>query len=217
MALRKELKTNSIVILAQSFNPSIFNRYWLVSKGFIDDESILPNSVFAPNVTQVASKEFNLLVLPEQLQFNSNTDNKEFESNVEKTLKPIIEKLKEIPYRASGINFHWFVDDDETEIGELSEKLFYYNSSSLHEAFRSDNSRYGVYMSKDFENARMKLDIKPITTTENSTGRKNEFIQFSFNFHRDLNQESASDELINFLNNWPKFKAEAEQIISLIS
>lgn len=217
MALRKELKTNSIVILAQSFNPSIFNRYWLVSNSYIDNESILPNSVFAPNVTQVASNEFSLLVLPEQLQFNSNPGNKDFESNVEKTLRPIIDRLTEIPYRACGINFHWFVDDDKIGIGELSESLFYYSNSSLHEAFRSEDSRYGVYMSKDFENARMKLDVKPITATENSTGEKNEFIQFSFNFHRDLNQKSASDELSNFVNSWIKFKTEAQQIISLIS
>lgn len=217
MGLQKELKTNSIVILAQSFNPSIFNRYWLVSNEFIDDKIILPNSVFAPNVTQVATKEFSLLVLPEQLQFNSLADNKDFKSDIEKTLKPIVSRLKEIPYKACGINFHWFVDDEAIGIGELSKKFFYYNNSRLHQEFQSEDSRYGVYMSKNFENARVKLDVKPTSVTENSTGVKNEFIQFSFNFHIDLAQGSASQELINFINNWSKFKTEAEKLTSLVS
>lgn len=216
MALERELKIQSIVILAQSFNPTVFNRHWLAKNDFIKEESILPNSIFAPGVTQVSTKEFTLLVIPEQLQFNIGHESTKFSDQINNTLLPIINKLMEIPYTGVGLNFNWFMKDSIKDIPELSKELFFVNDSPLFNDFSSEDSRLGSYMSKNFESTRLKLDIKPVNLLDNRTKVSSDHIQCSFNFHLNLNQEDCADELVKTISEWDKYKKESTRIMDLL-
>jgi hypothetical protein len=162
--LSNELKGQTIVILAQNFNPSIFNRHWLVKKDnvFLQDEDILPSSIFSPEIVLVNSKSTRLLVTPEQLQFELVDMDANFYEAIEKTLIPMVSVLKEIPYRAVGINFVFYVEEKDKSVIDLSKELFFKNDTKLLNPFDNEDARFGTYMRKTIEDSRLKLDVKPV-------------------------------------------------------
>jgi hypothetical protein len=216
MALQKELKVQSIVILAQNFNPSVFNQHWLVSNNFLDEKDILPNSLFTPAFAQIISSKCNLLVLPEQLQFSS-TNLDYTETNLNNCLIPILRKLQETPYKAVGINFNWFINDEGNKtICDLSRELFYRKDSDIYSKFDTNDARFGIYLSKDFDGVRLKLDIKPIKFAEIGSSIVKDYIQLSFNFHMDLGPDNYFENLIAVLKKWDSFRKESENLTKLL-
>ncbi|MBK8806611.1 MAG: hypothetical protein IPO21_08185 [Bacteroidales bacterium] len=216
MALEKELKLQSIVILAQSFNTSVFNRHWLVKNNFVEESEIQQNSIFVPGISQIVTRKYNLLVVPEQLQFNVGFDSINFGVEIQNTLLPIIQKLQEIPYRAIGINLSWFIKDTEKDIKTLSKEHFFIEKSTLFQNFDTNNSRFGTYLSKDFNNTRLKLDIKPVNMLDDLSRPVSEHILCSFNFHLDLKPDNSAEELIETINKWGTFKEESQRIVNLL-
>ena len=212
MELQKELKGQTVVILANSFNPSIFNQYWLVSKEFIPEGDIQPASVITPGITQIMTPGFHMLVVPDQLQFNYTGDEKfPFQDSLQKTLKPMMEQLKEVPYRAIGLNYVWFVFDPKKSMPALSREMFCFGDAPLFRAFQAEDARFGSYLSRNFETFRVKLDIKPVMIQENES--KKEFLQFAFNFHADFDPKHCYRQLEESLNKWDKCLEEAFQIM----
>lgn len=217
--MEKELKIQSIVVLAQSFNTTIFNPHWLLKHGFFKETEIQPESIFTQNLTHVVTKKYNLLVVPEQLQFNAGPESTDFANDIRIILLPIINKLLEIPYKAIGINLNWLVKDEKKDIQTLTKELFFNQQSRLFAAFESGDPRFGAYLSKDFNNTRLKLDIKPvhINLNDNTNTVITEHILCNFNFHLDLNNPySATEDLIQTIQAWETFKKESEKIIELL-
>jgi hypothetical protein len=215
MALLKELKVQPIIILAKNFNPSVFNQFWLINNGYIGEKEVLPNSIFTPQFAQIFTTKFNLLILPEQLQFNS-IDLTKSEENLYSCLIPMIKRLSETPYIAIGINFFWLMNDDGGKtISELSKELFYRNDSNIYSRFKGGDANFGIYLSKDIEGVRLKLDIKPITAPDIMSGDRKEYIQCSFNYHLDLNNKTCYQDLQTCLQKWNIFRKDSEDLINL--
>lgn len=217
--MKKELKIQSIVVNAQSFNTTIFNRHWLVKNNFVDESEIQSDSIFAPNLTQVVTRKFNLLVVPEQLQFIAGPESTDFERDIESSLLPIINKLQDIPYKALGLNLNWFLKDEKKSMTTLTTDMFFNHKSDLFEYFNGDNSRFGAFLSKNFLNTCLKLDIKPVSLNmgDNSMVRIAEHIVCNFNFHLDLsNPDTAQIDIVETIKLWNEFKKESEKIIELL-
>lgn len=193
MHLTKVLNSQSIIILANTFNPSVFNQYWLVSNDFIKNDFIEPASIFTPGVANVITKNFNLFVVPEQLQFNGNGDYEVFKNSIEKSLSPILEHLPAIPYKALGLNFIWKVKVEDMSIEEASKNLFMNESCRIFSSFQDNDPLFGAYLSKYFEGFRLNLDIRPIIDPNGS------FFQFAFNYHLEFRQQNCHSELIESL------------------
>ena len=58
------------VIVADKFNPSIFDRYWLIKNEIVSEEDFLPGGMYAEGISQISTKDFDIIVLPDRLQFN---------------------------------------------------------------------------------------------------------------------------------------------------
>jgi hypothetical protein len=216
MALSKDLKIENVVILANNFNPSIFSTHWLYTKEICKEGEISPVSGYAQNISQTITNEFQLLVLPDQLQFaRLPALNGEFLNMAQPKLLRIISLLKEVPYKSSGLNFHWFVYDNKMSIAQLSKELFFISSSKLFNAFESKDSHYGAYLSKDFEGARLKLDIKPIKFNLPNQPPM-DCIQFAFNYHKDLQKDREYEDLKHFLEKSKVYFEHASQTMKLI-
>lgn len=213
MSLIKEIKGGSAVILAQSFNTSIFNHYWLINKGIIGIDKIQPNSLIVPGMSQIFTPDFSLQVTQEQLQFAAiNNDFEKFEHFLNNSLTKIVETLPEIPYRALGINFTCLISDTEKSISDLSRELFYTPQLKINSFFEDSNSRFGTYLSTNFLDSRLKLDIKPVTLNDANPQLKKEFIQFAFNFHIDIN--GNYEMLLKNLRNWNLYYKEMNLIVN---
>jgi hypothetical protein len=216
MSIKSDLRHQSIVVLAENFNPSIFSSYWLIKNNFIKEKEILPESIFTPNLTQVVTKNYVILVTTNKLELNFEHEDPRFEETINEVLIPIIKRLKEVPYKGLGVNFKWFISDNEVSIVKLSRKLFFNGSSKFYNIMDSDDARYGAYFSKNYKTTRLKLDIKPITAVVQSENKNLDFILYAFNFHSDLEKGKEVDRLINVLSDWKSFRNESDKIINNI-
>jgi len=216
MALTKKLSIQNVVILANNFNPSIFNQHWLVSNNFLKVDDILPGSVFTADAAQVKTKEAEFLVIPPQLQFASKISEK-WKEPLDNMLIRFVDRLSEVPYRAVGLNFVWFASEEGVSINELSKRLFYSDGINLFSDFEGNNAKFGVYASKDFRGSRLRLDIKPATTEDPHDKSVRDVVQLAFNFHKDLTGEKVNEELKSFLQDSVSYKAEADRIMDLIN
>lgn len=216
MSIKKDLRHQSIVVLAENFNPSIFSSYWLINNDFIKEEEIQPESIFTPNLSQVVTSNYVILITPNKLELIFESEDIAFKEIIYNVLIPIIKRLKEVPYKGLGINFKWFISDDETSIQEVSRKLFFNESSEFYTLMDSSNARYGAYFSKDFNETRLRLDVKPINAIVKADKKNLELILYTFNFHCDLEKGTEVDMLINLLSDWESFRNESNKIIDNI-
>lgn len=212
MTLSKDLRIENVVILANNFNPSIFASHWLIDRKICAATDILQTSVFASNISQLDTVDFQLLVLLNQMQFTKSTAfSGNFSESIKTKLIQVINKLPEVPYLSAGINFHWFIKDGDLTIPQLSRKSFFNKESKLHSYFDSDDMRVGTYLSKDIGAVRLKLDIKPSLAIFNQDNKQDEYIQWIFNYHVDLNGDQK--KLLSFIEDHPKYFKISEEII----
>ena len=215
MPLNKSLKIENVVILATNFNPSIVSSVWLLSKGICNADEILPNSFNTPQFSQIVCTDFQILVLPDQLQFSKTANFQgDFTKVIKDKLSRILKELPEVPYRSAGINFHWFVNESNADISVLSRKLFYNSESKIYNEFNNPSSQFGAYLSKDFSGSRLKLDIKPVIFAENNQTPISA-IQFAFNFHTDFVGENLHQNVLNYLNKFEEYSIESNRLIGL--
>lgn len=205
MATNSQVGKN-IKILAQGFNPPLFNEYWLKKENFIpDDITVLPNSISTPQFVQIFSKKFNLMVLPDQLQFNI-IDNSILATEF---IKSVVEKVPSLTYIAMGLNFDYFVPDKEIKPG-----LFFIPKNNLYQEFRTSDAKYGSFLGKNFENSRLSLTIKP-TKGIDPKGKESDFYHYSINFHIDLTKVDAKSVIISTIGQWNKFDKYSEKLMTL--
>ncbi len=203
-----------VVVVASQFNPSIITQHWLIKNNFFLEEEFSPDSVFSPLVADIKTNQFNILVMPERLQFTPKVDNTETQCNlITSKLGKIIEKLPHTPFSALGFNFLWLIDTEADSQTKVSRKLFFKNESNLYKKFDTDDANFGSYMSKDILGCRLKLEIKPVRALMKDN--KN-FLQCAFNFHLDLPDEEKHSVILGFLPNWIKAKEISEDIVKCL-
>lgn len=68
-------------------------------------------------------------------------------------------------------------------------------------------------MSCDSIGGRLKLDIKPITAK--SPDGEVELMQFAFNFHYDIQQSGAADQIAGILSRWDEALGRSGEIMKV--
>jgi len=204
-----DLKVRNIVLIG-GFNPTFFDKYFFIKNGFASEEELLKNSVFnALGGMQLVTEAFNIVINPGQIIISAQQPS-ENGVKINALMKTLIEAGDLKNLRALGINFHWFLWDENRSYNELSKELFYNESNRMmSEVFNTDESMYGAYVSKDVKSSRLKLDIKPINAPDL------EAINFQFNFHFEIDSNSPSASTIEYLNDYDYYADECEKIISI--
>lgn len=196
----------NIKIIAQGFNPPLFTEYWLKKEKFIpDDIDVLPTAISTPQFVQISSKKFNLIVLPDQLQFSIIDDTKlgiDF-------IKTVIEKVPSLTYIAMGFNFDYFVPDKEVKHG-----LFFVPANKLYQEFRVADAKLGTILSKNFENSRLSLTAKP-TKAIDPKGIESEVYHYSINYHFDLKRPDNKSIIVAAVDNWNKYLKYSDKLMTL--
>src|SRR5262249_40918164 len=96
---------SAVVIVAQQFNPTIFTQHWLIDRGILARDELMEGSLFSDFVVQVRSRYFQMLVLPEQLQFVPSVACEAQQQLLIDKVGAIINLLPQTPYKALGLNF----------------------------------------------------------------------------------------------------------------
>ena len=207
--------SGNTVLVAQSLNPSIFSQLWLVQNGIVTQEDFEDDCVFSPLVVRVLTKSFELLVVPERLKLGFRRPNANHQALLNDVLLKIVTTLPHTPYKAMGMNMTWHIwPASQERFGATLRSLFAVPEVPLGQFFCEENSRFGVYLSKDFFGMRLKLDIKPVKASRRDVVR--EGVRFSFNFQKDIEQQRAVETLSELVPLWDQAKERAKAMVQAI-
>ncbi|MEI8203786.1 MAG: hypothetical protein WCH34_12270 [Bacteroidota bacterium] len=206
-----------------------FDRYFFVKNNIFNESEILPNSQFGRiGTTQLFTTKYylssNIIANPtpgvppiNHLVLNS-IDPSIKDDLINEKMISIIKSGEIIECTGLGINFNWFITLDFEETShEIGKSFFYSNEIKLiSRFFNTEDAEYGIYVSKDFKNSRLKLDVKPIIYQAIADPSvKNRGFNFAFNFHFDIVNKNDYSEVIEILKKYNDFKEESELIISI--
>lgn len=196
------LISETVVVVAQKFNPSIIGEHWLIANAIVQEDELLPTRVFTPVFAQCGSDEFELLVTEDRLQLSLRNQNANQQRVVDRIAKSIVERLPETPYKGIGLNFVWHQPVEDGCIHDESARLFLNATSPLASAFAEESCHYGGYFSKSFGDFRLKLTALP----SKIAGTEDAVISYSFNFHAEV---TTHQEVARLLSEWQAARAEA--------
>lgn len=208
--METSLTVKNIVLLGE-FQPSKFDKYYFLKNNIFEESEISEESLFTPDFTIVIAKGFNLTIVANQLILN------EIEPKTDYVISELMNKIvstSDFIGTGFGINLHWYLfSGDKTS--EVSKQHFYNEKSLLNTFFNEANVSYGSYISKDFGNSRLKLDIKPATVITIDSKVEQRIISFGFNFHTDLKGEDFKVDIFKSLSEFKDYLSETIKIISL--
>ena len=212
--MSKYLADANVVIAARLFNPSITNQLWLYQNGIIGDEK-LQKFVFTDVVSQVQTDEFRLLIVPQRLHFVADVKEENQQNLITEKIGKILTALPHTPFLACGLNITWYLQPENLGVPELSRRFFYQKDSPLSEVMDSKDALFGGYFSQSFHDARLKVDVKPIDA-ENEEEQPIQLLQFSFNFHKDVETSANKIADINsLLSRWHEALTRTQQLMSI--
>jgi len=190
------LEEVTAVLLAKSYNLPIFSQLWLLDNGIITKEEFESGeSYFTPVAVNVPTPDFELLIMAERLQVVIKVGAiNEGQALLERLVGGIVENLPHTPYKALGLNFRYRIKS-ENEIGfsERCRNVFVNPGNPLQADFDDTNARFGLYLSKDIFDARLRLDIKPVKPDGNDA------LNLAFNIERQI---ARPEDIGVLLSSW---------------
>jgi len=165
-------------------------------------------------LVQVRSPRFHLLVAPEQFQFTPLNPPEDQQRLIEDKVGKIVRELPHTPYTALGLNFQWHLEPEHVTVEQLSRRLFFADGSKLHAALDSEDAKLGGRISRDFQNFRMKLDVRPVNQDMGDDGERY-MMQLGFNFHRDIPRDNAVEVIAESLQHWEEVRQKSNRVSSI--
>jgi hypothetical protein len=218
MPITKELKIQSFILLSKKpsvFHPANFNQYWLDTNRIIPGSSLDKGSSFTPLFVQAASDNMVLIITPDQIQISPKSPEK-FRSIVSESIVALVQNMEIIDLNGLGLNFVWFLFDEEAGYEELSRKFFFNVNDPGIAFFPKEESLYGDYLSKQIEDdLRLKLDIKPAHLFDVVSNNTKQCIQFAFNFHSDLKVENQYEKVVDLLKRFETWYEISLKVMNL--
>ena len=209
--MQTKLQVKNIVFVG-FFEISKFDKYFFIKNNIVEENEILEGSRFDTiGGIQIFCQKFDLVITNIQLVISSKLFN-EGNINISEVADSIIKAANITNLTAFGINFHWWMEDIDQSLPNVTRELFYNSNIKLFSTFFNEkDSVFGLYASKDFKNSRLKLDVKPGKLLE----KEIDVITFTFNFHFDIKNKSDNSEVFSALLDYDSFQEESEKMLSI--
>lgn len=196
------------IVFVGRFEPAKFDKFFFIKASILKEEEISETSVFRPEMVHVHTSDITILILPHQIIITQL----KIEGDRVKEVSSLFVSASSLEVSAMGINFTWHVFP--TGRFETYTKNYFFNEKNkmFLYFFDTEDSAYGSYVSKDFMNGRLKLDIKPQTiavATQNAPAMIG--LVFAFNFHFVI---TGKEQLITTITTYKDLLSESEKIIS---
>jgi hypothetical protein len=202
------------IVLAGGFNPSMFDKLFFVKNKIFTEEEIKPDSIITVMGVRVMCEKYSVEINPLQIiTFSNSIECKK--DNIIQVVISIINAANLNNITAIGMNFTYITDDVQS-LEDLTRGYFYTDQIKLFaDFFNEKDAMFGVYTSKNFKDARLKLDVKPNIIKEGNE-LKNKMV-LTFNCHFDVKKikDENQTEVINYLNEYDQYYFETERIISI--
>ena len=206
----------AIVLAAQTYNPSIFTETWLARNDILDPGTLVGVRVFSPEIAQFQTSTLQVLVIPPKMQITFGIDGDVDGSELAQGIATrTVELLPQTPYQALGLNFEFFVAPPNGQgFDNYTRVLFGDGDNGILREFSAPDAMFGRYFSKDYGQARLKLDIKPV-----QAGPENkDLVRLSFNFHYEVSQlspEERARQIPEMIENWSSLRRYSESLVEL--
>jgi len=223
--MKVKLAEQTVVVVANDVNISIFKPWWLIANGIVQESEVISdNVVISPVAIHIPTVGFELGIFPNRIQmvFYPNSDN--IQESINRIMGQIIQKLPHTPYTGIGLNYNYLLSLEKSNFYSWTKKNL--SSDFTNSITIDDNSKpkYGSYLSFDFLDGRLKLDVKPVTGNDQISSVDSDWLQgkdlirANFNFHYDINvQRNSIENMLNILKLWVKNLAKADEIINKLS
>ena len=208
--MNKALVTKTVVFVGM-FQVSDFDKFFFIKNGIFNEQEILVQSIYTSDFSLIIIKGLNVLILPNQIVISETplSNNR---------IKDIALKLGEFirsNTTALGINFSWNLIVTSS-LEDESKRLFFNENNKIYKSiFNTPKAVFGAYMSKEIENGRLKLDIKPQIQKHIITNETTNAINFSFNYHFDIANNDSKEVITSSINKHDTYLKESEEIISI--
>lgn len=204
------------IVFVGIFQVAEFDKFFFIKNGFFKEEEIRNIPLFTPEVVQINIEGVNIVITVQQIiitQFK-------MDSEMGKDIALLFAKYINHNIQAVGVNFSWNLAPTENLEKETKEYFFNERNKMFTEFFNTPDSMYGSYVSKDFMNGRLKLEIKPqmVTRVNIKTREQGELlpvINFAFNFHYQVAPKRENSSLVDFIKNYRILFNESEKIMAL--
>ncbi len=207
----RSIESGNVVIVAQNLDPSVFSELWSVRNGILAEGARPGESFLSPVAARATTADFELLVVPERLQFAPRTPTDDAQQIVQDTVGRIVALLPHTPYRAFGINFDWLATtEDQALFCSSIRRMFVPEASELYSHFAEADARFGAHLSRDALGLRLRLDIQPIR--RDADGAKAEGLLYHFNFNLDLQGERAPEQIQQGIGKWAESRRLSQEI-----
>ena len=205
-----QLVVKNIVVIG-NFLPQKFDKYFFLKNNIFQEEDILEDSIFLTEFCMVQTPKMTIQITSQQLIV---VDVDPIAVNDISILIKKVISYSHSSITASGVNFHFYISDNDTS-QNLSKKYFYFENNLLNKFFlEEDKIGYGYYISKNFKDTRLKLDIKPASYIDIQKNSNQKIIQFQFNFHKDY-EENSVELFFAMVDKYNSYLEESKNIISI--
>ena len=196
------------VLAGNKFNPSIFQQLWVLENGILERDEFGTDSLYTPAAVNIINANFELLVIPERVQLVTRTAFEHMPEYLLRVIGSILDRLPHTPLRALGFNFEFLVEPhSQDQYAKTLRHLFVCEANPLAKEFLAEDSRFGMYLSKEMFDSRLRLNVTPISLN----GK--ELLKLSFNVERNISRPEAAKEL---LPRWPEVFEYVNRITQLV-
>src|SRR5579871_4998765 len=126
---------NAVVIARQPFNPASYSQAWMIERLGIAASAFVEETTQTPFVFATQTRQFNLFVIPERVQFNlppGREIGQESEGEmVKRIMREVLVHMPQLSTQGAGFNFNWVVSDSGRPNRETTRLLFYTPTSNL--------------------------------------------------------------------------------------
>lgn len=179
---KASLRKANIVVLANSYNPSIVSRDWVLSRQLLSEP--IGDFVHTPAFSLIQNNNFSLAVDMNRLQLSVKEPNPENIKLMPQIIKKFFILLPETPYRAMGFNFTYELQLENDFLKDILSP----NEQNIKKLF-SPKYGLGVIVSFEFESFVVRVNISPVKPKEKVR-------TISFNFHTGIHKvEEAKERL----------------------
>ncbi len=200
----------SIVILAESHNPSILNPDFLKNEGIVDPSFTATNIFCTQPVSQIAYQEGIIITTEfEKLQLVDAVSSRiPFDSPIPDIATKYVRKLPFVRYKAVGLNFtgHYGFTDPKAAINYLPN---FFLKEGKWSSYGAGMPMIGIKFTYSFPTYKCLISVDTAETIPPDQTEKGAVI-VTANYHSDLNN---LDDIAAFIDDWKKHYNHLGKII----
>lgn len=198
----EELVTSNIILQGE-FDPVKFDKLFFVKNDVFNEQEFDDNSLFSKNVVRISTEDFIINISKKQIVISFRKRDIDRNKISKLILSFIIENKFSIAF-----NQKWFKVIED--INSVTKQKFYpLHSNYLNEYFNVEDAAFGYYASKNIDDGRFRIDIKPATLKSIVGDNELNVMSFDFSYYfevirHDFNANNKLDLLDNESENLMK-------------